>query len=309
MIVLTLTDCPIALRGDLTKWLLEINTGVYVGRVSARVRDYLWERVVRNIKNGRATLVYTANNEQKMEFRLHHSGNEIVDFDGLKLVRKPSPARTQHLKEKRLGFSAASKMRMARRKRCNKLPMENNTSQIITNKTSFPDDYVILDIETTGLDPNKHEIIEVGALLIRRNALEAKYTALLKVYTAIPVFIQKLTGINETMLAERGRDKNEVLEELRCFIGDNVILGHNVHFDLDFLNAALSRLGMGVIENQFLDTMELYSQQFTVKNKRKKLSEIAKQCGVNVEQKHRALNDCYLLKAVYDSIRVNFETK
>lgn len=50
MIVLTLTDCPIALRGDLTKWLLEINTGVYVGRVSARVRDYLWERVVRNIK-------------------------------------------------------------------------------------------------------------------------------------------------------------------------------------------------------------------------------------------------------------------
>ena len=62
MIVITLTDCPISLRGDLTKWLLEINTGVFVGRVSARVRDNLWDRVVKNVKNGRATLVYSTNN-------------------------------------------------------------------------------------------------------------------------------------------------------------------------------------------------------------------------------------------------------
>ncbi len=117
MIVITLTDCPISLRGDLTKWLLEINTGVFVGRVSARVRDHLWERVVSNVKNGRATLVYSTNNEQHMDFRIHHSENEIIDFDGLKLVLHPSRARAKKAAQQRMGFSKAAKMRMAKKKR------------------------------------------------------------------------------------------------------------------------------------------------------------------------------------------------
>ncbi len=116
MIVITLTDCPISLRGDLTKWLLEINAGVFVGKVSARVRDNLWERVVKNVKNGRATLVYSTNNEQRMDFRIHHSENEIIDFDGLKLVLKPSRERIKRLAQRRMGFSKAAKMRMVHKK-------------------------------------------------------------------------------------------------------------------------------------------------------------------------------------------------
>ena len=57
-VVLTMTNCPPKLRGDLSKWLCEINTGVYVGNVSIRVRDALWERVCQNLKNGQATLVF-----------------------------------------------------------------------------------------------------------------------------------------------------------------------------------------------------------------------------------------------------------
>ena len=55
-----MTNCPPRLRGDLSKWLCEINTGVYVGNVSSRVRDAVWDRVCQNLKNGQATLVYTA---------------------------------------------------------------------------------------------------------------------------------------------------------------------------------------------------------------------------------------------------------
>ena len=62
MIVLTMTNCPPKLRGDLSKWLLEINTGVYVGNVNARVSELIWKRVCENIKNGQATLVFPANN-------------------------------------------------------------------------------------------------------------------------------------------------------------------------------------------------------------------------------------------------------
>ena len=61
MLVITLTNCPPSLRGDLTGWLFEINTGIYVGNVSARVRDELWKRICNNIKNGNATMVYSPN--------------------------------------------------------------------------------------------------------------------------------------------------------------------------------------------------------------------------------------------------------
>ena len=74
-----MTNCPPRLRGDLSKWLCEINTGVYVGNVSARVRDALWERVCQNIKNGQATMVFTTSGEQRMDFRTHNTAWEPVD--------------------------------------------------------------------------------------------------------------------------------------------------------------------------------------------------------------------------------------
>ncbi|MCL2137469.1 MAG: type I-E CRISPR-associated endoribonuclease Cas2e [Coriobacteriia bacterium] len=111
MIVITVSDCPIALRGDLTKWLFEINTGVYVGRVSARVRENIWDRVKDSIKQGRATMVYSAQNEQGMNFRVHNCEWEPIDFDGVKLMLRPSSARVKKLGALRLGFSNASRRR------------------------------------------------------------------------------------------------------------------------------------------------------------------------------------------------------
>ena len=57
MVVITLSDCPPKVRGDLSKWLIEINTGVYVGQVSMRVREELWKRICENLHTGRATMV------------------------------------------------------------------------------------------------------------------------------------------------------------------------------------------------------------------------------------------------------------
>lgn len=66
MIVVVLTACPVGLRGDLTRWLLEIAPGVFVGHVTARVRERLWERIVELVKGGRAIMVYSARNEQHL---------------------------------------------------------------------------------------------------------------------------------------------------------------------------------------------------------------------------------------------------
>ena len=90
MVVITLEKCPISLRGDLTKWLQEISLGVYVGQVSARVRDRLWERICEESKSGRATMVFSTRNEQRFDFRVHNTIWRPVDFDGLKLMMRPS---------------------------------------------------------------------------------------------------------------------------------------------------------------------------------------------------------------------------
>jgi CRISPR-associated protein Cas2 len=119
MIVITLTDVPNRLRGDLSKWLLEIDVGVFVGNPNARVRDELWERVLSMVKNGRATLTYSTNNEQRFSFRVHNSKFEVADFDGLQLILRPKPQRSTDGEidntKLKLGFSKASQRRKSKK--------------------------------------------------------------------------------------------------------------------------------------------------------------------------------------------------
>ena len=83
-----------ALRGELTRWLLEPRTGVFVGTVSAMVRDRLWEYACERIGEGGGILVYSSGNEQGFEMRLWGTPDRvIVDFDGLSLVRIPRERR------------------------------------------------------------------------------------------------------------------------------------------------------------------------------------------------------------------------
>lgn len=119
MVVIVLTACPLGLRGDLTRWLLEISAGVFVGHISAKVRDRLWERIVDFVRDGRAIMVYSARNEQHLGFRVHHADWTPVDCDGLELVQRPnsmSKNKTQsESQSRRPGWSNASKWRAARR--------------------------------------------------------------------------------------------------------------------------------------------------------------------------------------------------
>lgn len=301
MIVLTLTDCPISLRGDLTKWLVEINTGVFVGRVSARVRDNLWKRVVENVKNGRATLVYSTNNEQHMDFRIHHSEYEIIDFDGLKLVMKPGPARTKSLTQRRMGFSKASKMRMIKGKQHSLDKSRNH------NMPTYPSNYVILDLETTGLDFSRDEIIEVGMLRVADNKVVETFNVLLIPSKLISKQIEALTGITNELLENEGCVIGDIIQDIKCFIGDSILLGHNIKFDLCFLNKALFSCLQESLDNQYYDTIDIYTKLLNGRKASKKLSDVAATYKINVAEKHRSLADCYTIKAVYDLLRQKIE--
>lgn len=101
MIVVVTVGVPAGLRGDITRWLAEIAPGVYVGNVSRRVRDELWERVRGQVGPGGALLVVPARNEQGYEVLTHNYSWELADFDGLIFLRRPnkgSPEQTQRRK-------------------------------------------------------------------------------------------------------------------------------------------------------------------------------------------------------------------
>jgi len=93
VIVIVLTACPEGLRGHLTRWLIEVSAGVYVGNVSKRVREELWSRVTSMVGSGRALLVYSAQNEQRLSLETHGHQWRPEDFEGVVLMRRPAEDR------------------------------------------------------------------------------------------------------------------------------------------------------------------------------------------------------------------------
>ncbi|WP_394940218.1 type I-E CRISPR-associated endoribonuclease Cas2e [Psychromicrobium sp. YIM B11713] len=90
MVVLVLSACPAGLRGYLTRWMLELSAGVFVGHISQRVRELMWEKCVLMIGSGRAIMVFSARNEQRMDFKVHGHHWSPVDIDGISLLLRPA---------------------------------------------------------------------------------------------------------------------------------------------------------------------------------------------------------------------------
>lgn len=90
MVVMMLERVPVSLRGQLTRWLLELHAGVFVGKVSAGVRDKLWERACSGMAGGAGMLIHNADNEQGFNVRFWGATNRwVVDHEGLTLIRVP----------------------------------------------------------------------------------------------------------------------------------------------------------------------------------------------------------------------------
>ncbi|MCS6883625.1 MAG: type I-E CRISPR-associated endoribonuclease Cas2e [Oscillochloridaceae bacterium] len=91
MTVIVLERVPVGVRGELTRWMLEIHTGVFVGSLSARVRDLLWDQVCDQMCEGAGFLVYQTNNEQGFALRsCGRTDRRLIQVEGLFLVKIPS---------------------------------------------------------------------------------------------------------------------------------------------------------------------------------------------------------------------------
>lgn len=242
MIVITLTKVPKSLQGDLTKWYQEIQTGVYVGNVSARIRDLLWDRIMKNIGHGEATMVYNTNNELGYQFRTTRQDRAVVDFDGIPLMKHltVSTGTVKH------GFSDAAKFHRARVMTRRRDHRRQRTSPI---------PFVTLDLETTGLDVVADDIISMGALKRLEDGQEDHFYCLIRIDHEIPTKITALTKITSEMLATQGVALAEGLQSLKDFIGEAVIVGYNLHFDMAFLTSGCQKVGQSMLANKQVDIM------------------------------------------------------
>ena len=90
MVVMILERVPQGLRGELSRWFIEPKAGVFVGRVSAMVRDKLWEKACKDVRDGGCVMIYSSDNEQGFRIRSWgQTARSIEDFEGLFLVRMP----------------------------------------------------------------------------------------------------------------------------------------------------------------------------------------------------------------------------
>jgi len=154
---------------------------------------------------------------------------------------------------------------------------------------------IALDIETTGLDPQKDAIIEIGAVRFNNNRIENEWETLINPGRKIPPFITQLTGINDHMVME-APSIQDILADFRHFVGDFFILGHNVGFDLSFLR----RYGL-FKTNDTLDTYEIASVLLPTAS-RYGLSSLAQQLNIPIKANHRAMADARVTSEVYRSL-------
>lgn len=90
MVVIILESVPTSTRGELTRWLLEPHSGVFVGHVSAMVRDRLWKKCCDSCKDGGVVMIWSTNTEQRFKMAIHgNTRRSIVDCEGVQLVQIP----------------------------------------------------------------------------------------------------------------------------------------------------------------------------------------------------------------------------
>lgn len=154
---------------------------------------------------------------------------------------------------------------------------------------TLDDEFVVFDIETTGLSKERDKITEIGAVKIVNGKITDSYSTFVNPGVPLSAEIIKLTGITDAMLADAPAIK-EVLPEFLKFCGQAVLVAHNAGFDTGFIRAAAAGLRMQPVDNTVLDTVEL-ARALLPELKSHKLNIVAKEMGVELRGHHRAVND------------------
>ena len=163
----------------------------------------------------------------------------------------------------------------------------------------LPERFVVFDLETTGLDAEKHEIIEIAAIRVNRDSTHHEtIQSLVKPTKKVPKKIVELTGITQEMLDRDGDAIDEALRGFVVFVGDLRLVSFNAEFDMAFLNAATARCGMTPFSNPVSCALKMARRAWPGR-KSYRLADIAKDGNLDSKDTHRALADCQRALTVY----------
>lgn len=168
----------------------------------------------------------------------------------------------------------------------------------------FEENFVIVDIETTGLSPVKNEIIEIGALKVENGEIIDRMDIFLKPKKGVPYFITNLTGITNEMVKD-GYSAEEGMKLFLEFSHGYPLIAHNAKFDISFLNNYANLCFQKSITNKCLDTLQI-SKSIIKDIPNYKLGTLAQYFDVNYIGAHRALKDCEITLEVYNKLNAMY---
>lgn len=186
--------------------------------------------------------------------------------------------------------------------------MLGNTQGKLLNE--YTEDYVVFDLETTGVSPYNDEVIEISAVKARKGKVVEEFSELVNPKRTIPFAASRVNNITDDMVSD-APFFDEVLRHFLEFVGEDVLVGHNIQsFDMKFIYRDCERYFHQLITNDYVDTLILAKRCFP-EWRHRRLGDLADYYGISTQGAHRALADCRMNQRVFELLgkEMNTETK
>lgn len=162
-------------------------------------------------------------------------------------------------------------------------------------------DYVVFDLETTGISAVKDDIIEISAVKVKGGEIVDTFSTLVNPGRKIPYYATAVNGITDEMVAD-APELREALQGFLEFVGNQVLVGHNIQsFDLHFVENAAEGLFGETVDNDYIDTLYM-ARSCLPQLHHHKLVDVASYFHISVEGAHRALNDCVMNQRCFEEL-------
>ena len=166
---------------------------------------------------------------------------------------------------------------------------------------AFPEKYTVIDIETTGLSPAWDEIIEIAAIRYEKGSKIDEYFTLVHPENDVDEYITELTGITNEMLAD-APTINECIGTFSDFVGESILVGYNVNFDVNFIYDNMVQYLGKPLSNDFVDVMRIARKELP-ELKHHRQADVVDFFNIHIDRAHRAQNDCEACNSCFVALK------
>lgn len=171
---------------------------------------------------------------------------------------------------------------------------------------TYVPDYVIFDLETTGISCANDQVVEISAVKVRDRKVVEEFSTLVNPGIPIPFYASEVNGITDDMVADSPCFEN-ALKDFLDFIGDSILVGHNIHtFDMKFIQRDTLKYFGKQVGNDYIDTLQI-ARLYLPELGHHKLTDLAVHYGINCDGAHRALNDCRMNQQIFEFLGKEME--